>query len=231
VCFSASADLAAGACLVPLGVLSLAQVRAFREVPYAALPLLLGAHQLVESLVWGGADGDVGSTLAHVAAVAYVVFALPVLPLLVPVAVWLLDRSRRRVVAPFIALGAVVTAVMASAIVDNGVRVEAHPHALVYRVGLDRPELWTGLYVAAVMGACVVSRYPGVKLFGLLNLVGLTVVALAYREAFASLWCVYAALASLVVLVHMVQRRHHTEELAEQGALSPSSSGRRAPRG
>lgn len=226
MCFSATADLAAGAVLVPLGVLSLAQVRAPREAPYAALPLLLGAHQLVESLVWG-ADGDVPSATAHAAAVAYVVLALPGLPLLVPVAVWLLDVGRRRLVAPFVLLGAVVTAVMGTTLARNGVRVEVHPHALVYRVGLDRPVLWTVLYIVAVTGACLVSRHPGIKLFGLLNLVGLSVVGLAYREAFASLWCVWAALASVVVLLHMLQRRHHEDEVG----LSPSSAGRPATPG
>jgi hypothetical protein len=39
------------------------------------------------------------------------------------------------------------------------------------------------------------------------NLVGLVVVALVYRDAFASLWCVYAALSSIFVVVHMVRRR------------------------
>jgi hypothetical protein len=237
VCFSATADLVAGGVLVPLGVLSLAQVRHPREAAYAALPLLLGAHQLVESLVWKGSEGEVDSATAHAAAVAYVVFALPVLPLLVPLAVLLLDPGRRRWIAPFVALGAVVCAVMAHAVATHGVRVDVHPHALVYHVGLPRPELWTGLYVLAVMGACLVSHYPGVKLFGLLNLVGITVVALAYREAFASLWCVYAALASLVVLWHMLQRRHHEAELEERRGrrdvegLSPSSSDRRSTRG
>lgn len=224
MCFSAGADLVAGAVMVPLGVLSLAQVRAPREVAYAALPLLFGAHQLVESLVWRGAEGEVATSTAHVAAVAYVVFALPVLPVLVPTAVLLLDRARRRVIAPFLALGLLVCAVMSHAILSNGVRIEVHPHALVYRIGLHDAEIWTGLYVLSVMGACLVSVYPGVKLFGLLNLVGLSIVALAYKEAFASLWCVYAALASLVVLVHMLQRRHREAELH----LDPSTADHRS---
>ena len=41
----------------------------------------------------------------------------------------------------------------------------------------------------------------------MLNLVGLSVVAVVYEEAFTSLWCVWAACTSLLVLLHMVRRR------------------------
>lgn len=74
------ADLVAGAVLVPIGVLSLRQVREAREIPLAAVPLLLGVHQLVEAVVWAGVDGLVSARVAHLAALVYVVIALPLLP-------------------------------------------------------------------------------------------------------------------------------------------------------
>lgn len=205
MCFSLEADLVAGALVLPVGALALREVRAPRELLLAALPLVLAAHQLTEAVVWAGVEGRVPDQAAHVAAVAYVVVALPLLPTLVPAAVLLVARTgRRRWVAPFLALGAVVTVHLARLVVENGVRVEAHPHALVYRIGLHDPELWTGLYVLATMGACLVAGHRLVVAFGVVNLVGLTVVALAYRDAFASLWCLYAALSSLLVLAHLV---------------------------
>ena len=51
------------------------------------------------------------------------------------------------------------------------------------------------------------SGYPSIIVFGALNLVGLVAVALLLVEAFASLWCVYAALASTLVVFHMRRRR------------------------
>ena len=208
MCFSLEADLVAGAAVLPVGVLSLRSVRSPRELPFASLPLLFSAHQLVEALVWGGADGDVSRGVAHAAAVAYVVFALPVLPTLVPVAVWLIEKRTHHLrVLPFLALGVVVSAYLLSRIVTQGVQVRVEPHALVYSVGLQNGVLWTVLYIVAVVGACMFSGYRSLLAFGLLNLVGLVVVGLAYSQAFASLWCVYAALASVLVLVHMRRRR------------------------
>ena len=47
VCFSVEADLVAGAALVPVGVLSLREVKKPDELPFAALPLLFALHQFV----------------------------------------------------------------------------------------------------------------------------------------------------------------------------------------
>lgn len=207
MCFSLEADLIAGAALLPIGVLSLTKVREARELPLGSLPLLFSIHTLVEALVWAGADGRVGAGVAHTAAVAYVLFALPFLPTFVPAAVLLLEEGRRRwAVLPFLALGIAVSAYMAWHVAANGVRVSAHDHALVYHVSLGDRELWTGLYVLAVMGACLVSRHRYVVAFGVVNVVGLSVVAWAYVDAFASLWCVYAAVSSVLILVHLTHR-------------------------
>lgn len=208
MCFSTTADVVAGAVLVPVAVLSLREVKSAREFPFAALPAVFAVHQLIEALVWAGTDGDVSSAVAHAAAVGYVLIALPLLPILFPLAVWLQEpRAGRRRMAPFVVLGAIVAAELGYAVVAHGVAVTPHEHALSYDIGIDHSVLWTVLYVVAVVGSAGLSRFPTVVVFGVLNLVGLTVVAVAYAEAFASLWCVYAALTSVLVLAHMIGRR------------------------
>ncbi len=208
MCFSVQADLVAGGLLLPVGLLSLREVRHPREVPFASLPLLFAVHQLVEALVWGHADGEVSAGVGHAAALVYVLIALPLLPTLVPLAVLMLEPRGARVrVAPFVGLGLVVSAYLGHAVLDGPVQVTIHDHAIAYGVGVGDAVVWTGLYVLAVIGPSVLSGYPSIIAFGALNLVGLTVVALLLTEVFASVWCVYAALASGLVLVHMVSRR------------------------
>ncbi|MCW2813920.1 MAG: hypothetical protein JWN84_1375 [Nocardioides sp.] len=211
MCFSVEADLVAGAAIVPLGVLALRHVRHPREVPLASLPLLLGAHQLVEALVWAGVDGHVSADVARAAAWVWVVLALPVLPLLVPVAVWLVEDRHRQRVLPFVVLGAGVTVAMVHALLVNGLEVGVLDDALVYDVGLG-PSDWlsTALYVVAVVGSCLAASSWTLRAFGLINLLGLTLVALTYADSLASLWCLCAAVSSVLVLVHLVHRaREH----------------------
>lgn len=208
MCFSVEADLVAGVALLPVGVAALREVRHVREVPFAALPLLFSMHQFVEVFVWLGNDGGVSSCVQSTATSAYVLFALPVLPTLVPLAVLLLEpRGSRLRVAPFVVLGLVVSAYLSVAVLDGPIDVDVRAHAIVYGVDLNHGIWWAILYVLAVIGPSILSGYPSIVAFGVVNLVGLSVVATLYVSAFASLWCVFAACSSLLVLVHMRRRR------------------------
>jgi hypothetical protein len=230
MCFSVQADLVAGAALTPIGVLSLREVRCVREVLFASLPLLFALHQLVEALVWAAADGDVSRQVGHAAAVAYIIFAVPVLPTLMPLAVLLLEpRKARWRVAPFVGLGVVVSTYLAFALLTHPVTVTVHPHALSYGTGVSNGAFWTVLYIAAVIGPSVLSGYPTIVAFGAFNLVGLIVVAIVYVEAFASFWCILAGIASVLVLVHMVRRRRLVDDDRMRGVQSPRRRAKSVP--
>jgi hypothetical protein len=54
--------------------------------------------------------------------------------------------------------------------------------------------------------------------FGVLNLVGRIAVAFVYFEAFTSLWCAYAAFASIAVWLHMRGRRRLPDRERVRGA-------------
>lgn len=208
MCFSVQADVAVGVVLVPVAVAALREVKCGREVPFALLPGLFALHQFVEVFVWLGFGGHVGARVQSAAALAYLVFALPVLPVLMPLAVLLLEpRGSRLRVAPFVALGVVVATYLAYALAATPIEVVRHPHALQYVTLVQHGTIWALLYVSAVVGPALMSGYPSIIAFGILNLLGLIVVALLLVEAFDSLWCVYAALASTLVVVHMRRRR------------------------
>jgi hypothetical protein len=208
MCFSVTADLVAGGVLLPVALLSLREVKHWRELPFAALPAVFALQQFIEAAVWAGLGGDISVQATQVAVRAYLFIALPLLPLLISLAVLLLERRGARLrVAPFVVLGAVVSAYLAFVVVSGPVEVIEHPHALQYQTSIQSQYVWAAMYVTAVIGPALMSGYPSIAAFGVLNLVGLIVVATLYVEAFASLWCVYAAAASALVLLHMVRRR------------------------
>jgi hypothetical protein len=223
VCFSVQADVAAGVVLLPMAFVSLREVRHVREVPFASLPLLFALHQLTEAVVWARFEGyDVSRSVWQAAVWTYVGFAMVVLPTLFPVSVLLLEpQGARRRVAPFVGLGMVMSAVFAVEVFAVPVTVVVHPHALEYATGLSHGGLLSLGYIVAVIGPALLSGYRSVVVFGLVNLVGLTVVAVVYLEAFASLWCVYAALTSALVTVHMVLRRRLPDSDRLEGLPRP----------
>lgn len=209
MCFSVQADIAAGIVLLPLAAVSLREVRHVRELPFAAVPLLFAFHQLVEAVVWAWYDDHaLSEPLGHAAALLYVGFAMVVLPTLFPLSVLLLEPQGARLrVAPFVVLGVAMSVVFAVEVLSAPVTVRVHPHALEYLTGITHGGLLSVGYVVAVIGPAVLSGYRSVVSFGLVNLAGLIVVAVLYLDAFASLWCVYAALTSAFIAIHMIRRR------------------------
>ncbi len=206
--FSLTADLIVGAVLLPVAVLALREVKHWRELPFALLPAVFAVHQFIEPAIWAGLDGDISVGATQFAIRAYLFIALPLLPTLFPLSVLLLEpRGVRLRVAPFVALGAVVSAYLAVVVLARPVVVIEHPHALQYQTAVENQYVWTVLYVLAVIGPALMSGYTSIVAFGALNLLGLTVVAVFYVQAFASLWCIYAAAISALVLLHMVRRR------------------------
>ncbi len=212
VCFSKTADLVTGTALIPVAVLTLREVRNRRELPFALLPAIFAAHQFFEVFVWEGLDGNVSAGVAELAMRAYLFIAWPLLPTWVPLAVLLLEPHRARLrVAPFLALGVVVSAYLGWVVLANPVEVVRHPYGLEYVNAVEHPLLWAVLYIIAVIGAPLMSGYRSIVAFGALNLVGLILVAVFYTNAFASLWCVFAAICSILMLVHMIRRRRLPE--------------------
>lgn len=224
MCFSAEVGAAVGVALVPVGVLSLREVRRPADLPFAALPLLFAVHQLTEVLVWLGDAGTVSPCVAHSATTAYVAYAFPVLPTLLPLAVLMLQpRGARLRVAPFLALGLLVSVHLTRVVLDGPLEASVESWAIVYRVGLEDAALWTVLYVVATVGPALLSGHRTLVAFGLLNLVGLGAVTLLHATGVASLWCLWAAATSVLVLVHL-RRRPRPDEHRDRERATPSTT-------
>src|ERR1700731_1781634 len=88
MCFSPWGDLVGGAAVVGIGVDACLHLKGrFEFGAIAALPIALGLHQMDESLVWWWLQGHVSHTVGQVATWIYLIFALVILPTLVPLLV------------------------------------------------------------------------------------------------------------------------------------------------
>lgn len=202
MCWSATADLTAGVCVGAIGVACVAHVRRVRDLPLAALPLLLGAHQIVESVVWDSGGG------AGPATTAWAVIALPLLALWVPLAVLAASApgTRRRLALP-VASGAATAAALSYYLATRTVTADIRGHTIGYAVHLPEPEIVVAGYLLATIGALLLAGDRTVRLLGVLVAAGAVVCALIWRLEFVSTWCAFAALASVVVLGWVRRRR------------------------
>lgn len=172
-----------------------------RDLPLAALPVLLGAHQLIEAVVWHH-NGGTGPAIT-----AWAVIALPLLPLWVPAAVLCAapPRAHRRLLIP-LAAGVATAAALAYALVTRTVSAEIRGHTVGYTLGLSHTGLTVTGYLLATIGSLLVSGDRVLSLLGVLTAIGAAVSVVLWRQEFISTWCAAAAVAS-VLLYHWAGRR------------------------
>jgi hypothetical protein len=172
-----------------------ARARRGRDLPLAALPLLLGAHQLVESAVWESGGGSGPATMA------WAVIALPLLAVWVPAGVLCAapPQARRRL-GLLLAVGVATAATLAYGLVTGPVTAEIRGHTVGYAFDLPYvPVLIVG-YLLATVGSLLLSGDRGLLVLGVLAAVGASACWTLGRSEFVSTWCALAAVCSVVLL-------------------------------
>lgn len=208
MCFSPQADLVGGLVIGVIGIDAVRHVRRRHDhLAFAALPLLLAAHQVVEAFVWWGLQGVAPAGLGHAATWVYLLFAFVVLPVYVPLAVRSLEPpGRRRVMmSGFVAAGGVVAVVQLAGMLRGPVTARLGDHHLAYGTHLHAGFAISAVYVVVTCGSLVLSGYRRIAVFGVVNLVAVAVLAEATIDGFASLWCAWAALTGAAIAWYLRQ--------------------------
>jgi hypothetical protein len=204
MCFSATANFVGSGVLGAVGVVTLTRVKHRRELLFAALPLLFAIHQFIEGFVWLGLDGNLSLAVAHNMGAAFMLYAQGLLPFLLPLSVLLFEpdgKSRTRML-PFLVLGAATTLYILWALTAFPTQVYIRGNSIVYINQATNNTAVAFLYVVATCGSLFFSKIRPMIVFGAANLAILLAVMEVKRYAFTSLWCAYAAVASVIILAY-----------------------------
>jgi hypothetical protein len=202
MCFSATANFVGSAVLGAVGVVTLTRVKHRREWLFASLPLLFAIHQFIEGFVWLGLDGILSPAVAHEMGAAFMLYAQGLLPFLLPLSVFLFEptaQARQRM-RPFLIVGLGTTLYILWALTAFPTQIYVKQNTIVYINQATNHEAVAVLYVIATCGSLFFSKIKPMILFGVANLAILLVVMEVKRYAFTSLWCAYAAVASIIIL-------------------------------
>jgi hypothetical protein len=204
MCFSATANFVGSGVLGAVGVVTLTKVTHRRELLFAALPMLFAVHQFIEGFVWLGLDGILSPAVAHDMGAAFMLYAQGLLPFLLPISVLLFEpnaKSRRRML-PFLVLGGATTLYILWALTAFPLQLFVRGNSIVYINQATNNMAVALVYVIATCGSLFFSRIKMMVIFGAANLAILLVVMEVKRYAFTSLWCAYAAVASVIILAY-----------------------------
>ena len=204
MCFSATANFVGSGALAAIGVVTLTKVKHRNELLFATLPTLFAVHQFIEGFVWLGLDGILSPAVTHDMAAAYMLYAQGLLPFLLPLSVLLFEpdlKSRRRML-PFLVLGGATSLYILWALMAYPLQVYVRGNSIVYINQATNNTAVAVLYVIATCGSLFFSKVRPMIVFGAANLAILLIVMEVKRYAFTSVWCAYAAIASLIILAY-----------------------------
>jgi hypothetical protein len=211
MCFSATANFVGSGVLGAVGVVTLTKVKHRRELLFASLPILFAIHQFIEGFVWLGLDGILSPTVTHNMGAAFMLYAQGLLPFLLPLSVLLFEPtadSRQRML-PFLVLGGGTTLYILWALTAFPTQIFVRGNSIVYINQATNNLTVAVLYVIATCGSLFFSKIRPMIVFGAANLAILLAVMEFKRYAFTSLWCAYAAVASVIILAYF-WRSHAT---------------------
>lgn len=206
MCFSATASLVAASGLGAAGAITLREAKSRPHLPLAAMPLLFGAQQAVEGVVW---LTSAMPRLQGAAAFVYVLFSHVLWPFYVPLAVGALEPPGRRktVLKGFLMFGIALSLWLAAYIVRGPVTASLATGCVVYRMVLPPIPYGLAAYVFVTCFSCLISSHKFIRVLGLALIGALALSLWAYQEAFYSVWCFFSAILSFIIYAHLRQGR------------------------
>lgn len=110
MCFSAEASFGAGIVLTAIGAATLKKEKRPNEIYFASIPLIFGAQQITEGLLWLALQGKIDKAFELPATYIFLFIAQVIWPLWIPYSIYKLERveNRKRALKWLIAVGVFV---------------------------------------------------------------------------------------------------------------------------
>lgn len=201
MCFSATASFSAAALTGAIGVACLRRTRRPRDIPLACIPLLFGAQQAIEGLLWVGLRSNENDHINLLLAAVFTGIALVLWPVLAPIAVALREPKAvtRRLIYLLCPLGVIVAAYSVLLLTKHPYAPTIEHASICYISGTPYPMGGVLAYVLCTCMPPLLSSDKFLRITGIIFIVGLAVSALFFYDLFFSVWCFFAALASAAI--------------------------------
>lgn len=218
MCFSATASFTAATVIGSTGLLALSRATSVRELPLAGVPMLFALQQAIEGALWLTLPHGDHAALALWLANGFAFFALVLWPVYAPSAVLSVERlpSRRAIMALCLALGLAFALYSARDMALHPYHAVRAPASLCYINDSPYPLAAMAFYVPATCGAFLLSSHAALRLFGIVVAVGLAVALATFFADLVSVWCFFAAAASAILALHLLQPRDAVARLDGQ---------------
>lgn len=204
MCFSASASFALGTLLFAAGVHAILSVINRGDWAYlclASTPLFFGIQQYLEGVVWLML-GSGATTYLLYASVAYLLFPGFFWLIWMPLSAYLIETRYPRLLLLSLIIG-IVAAIAHTIPLLWYPSYYLDPQIVHHSISYfrDVPSHYSRIaYAVLILNSLFLSSNNKVKILGGIILITAVIAYLLYAYAFASVWCLFGAVASMYVL-------------------------------
>ena len=209
MCFSAPASFIAAAVAGTVGAACVARVREPGDWPLAAMPIVFAVQQAIEGFLWLHLASDPTSATSAALTETFLVFALVVWPVYAPLAAYAAEPDARRRTWMALCIAAVIAVALYffTSMAQAPRMATIQEHHIAYSADPDLPVAIRMLYPVATCLSLLLSSHRAVALAGFVIFIGSLVSYWMYWNAFTSVWCFFAAIASALIIFHFERAR------------------------
>ena len=203
MCFSASASFGASAVLAGAGIVAIKRTESPKMRAFASTPILFAVHQLSEGLVWLSFTDPELVPWQNSAMYFYLFLAQVTWPIWVPFVVWLMepDKARKKVLSYLMLIGGAFSVYLVYCLFTYEASVVVESKHIRYQMHFPNLGLRRVLYFSATIIPLFISSLKWMKLLAGAFVGALILSFIFYTQCVISVWCFFAAILSMLVLL------------------------------
>jgi hypothetical protein len=207
MCFSATASFGASAVLLGAGTICVKKIKAPEQIPLAFIPFIFSVQQFCEGLLWLSLTNPGYPVLQKRATIIFLVFAQIVWPFWVPFSMRLVEpqKLQKQTMTVMLILGTFVSVYLGYCLIHYSIHSQVSDHHIRYE--LDYPHsqniYLVILYFIPTIIPPILSGIKRMKYIGVVILLSFLVSRIFFRDYVISVWCFFAAVISILILIIM----------------------------
>ncbi len=207
MCFSATASFTASAALLTIGAIAQRKTTTPAQRVVAAIPLLFGAQQFFEGIVWLSFSYDSFKIFETPAMYAFLFFAQVVWPVFVPLSMRVIetDPERKKILNGLSVFGGLISAILLVYLFVFPSHANAECYHVFYAVVYPIPPKYGGIfYFIATAAPLFLTSFKRIRWLGVVLTILYIICKLFYLKYLLSVWCFFAAIASALILYAII---------------------------
>jgi hypothetical protein len=217
MCFSAEASFSASVVLGVVGVVTVKKITQPNQLAFACIPFLFAFQQFIEGILWLSLSHKELDFLQPICTYLFLIIAQIVWPTWVPLSIMFLEKDvkRKKTLDVILAIGITLSLYLTYCYIFYDVSAEIDCNHIKYNLDFPHSKdlIWlTGLfYFIPTVVSTFVSSVKRMQILGMTILISCILTRLVTLEYFISIWCFFAAIISIMVLLIIIRLKKSTK--------------------